>query len=69
MIQSHPFALIKQPLLCVALTLCASLAQAQAVYPMPEAAVQAFTDATSTNDEAALSKVLGKDHARYVPTS
>ncbi len=50
------------------LSLMASLAHAQAAYPTPEAAAQALTDAIASNDEAALSKVLGRDHARYVPT-
>ncbi|WP_250499260.1 DUF2950 domain-containing protein [Caballeronia sp. GAWG1-5s-s] len=57
-----------RPFLCAALLLAASLAHAQAVYPTPEAAAQALTDAIASNDETALSKVLGKDHARYVPT-
>jgi hypothetical protein len=68
MIHTQPFASIKQPFLCAALALFASLAHAQAVYPTPEAAAQAFTDALSTNDETALSHVLGKDRAHYVPT-
>lgn len=51
-----------------ALSLSASLAHAQAVYPTPEAAAQALTDAIASNDETALGKVLGHDHARYVPT-
>ncbi|KND57867.1 putative exported protein [Candidatus Paraburkholderia schumanniana] len=50
------------------LMLTAPLAHAQAVYPTPEAAAQAFTDAIASNDETALAKVLGKNHARYVPT-
>ncbi|WP_370652098.1 DUF2950 domain-containing protein [Caballeronia sp. TF1N1] len=44
------------------------LAHAQAIYPSPEAAAEALTDAIASNDETALSKVLGKDHAQYVPT-
>jgi hypothetical protein len=68
MIHTNPLASIKQPLVCAALALFASLAHAQAVYPTPEAAAQAFTDALATNDEAALSHVLGKDRTRYVPT-
>jgi len=64
----------KKPFVCATLAaasfmLAASLAHAQAVYPTPEAAAQALTDAIASSDEAALSKVLGKDHARYVPTS
>jgi hypothetical protein len=50
------------------LSLTASLAHAQAVYPTPEAAAQALTDAIAGNDETAIAKVLGRDHARYVPT-
>ncbi len=61
----------KKPLLralvAASLALGASFAYAQAVYPTAEAAAQAFTDAIATNDETALSKVLGKDHGRYVP--
>ncbi len=66
-----PFASSKKLVLrafaVASLVLGASLAHAQAVYPTPEAAAQAFTDAIATNDEAALAKVLGKDHRRYVP--
>ncbi len=57
------FAVLVAPLL-----LAAPLAYAQAVYPTPEAAAQALTDAVASNDETALIKVLGKDHGRYVPT-
>ncbi|SAK48820.1 hypothetical protein AWB79_01339 [Caballeronia hypogeia] len=55
-------------LAAAALSLTASLAQAQAVYQTPEAAAQALTDAIASNDETALAKVLGRDHERYVPT-
>ncbi len=54
--------------LAAAMFLAAPLAHAQAVYPRPDAAAQALTDTIASNDEAALSKVLGKDHAHYVPT-
>ncbi|WP_245933139.1 DUF2950 domain-containing protein [Caballeronia novacaledonica] len=61
----------KRPFLCAlaaaSLLLGASFAHAQAVYPTAEAAAQAFTDAIATNDQAALSKVLGKDYGHYVP--
>ncbi|WP_175939987.1 DUF2950 domain-containing protein [Caballeronia sp. BCC1704] len=68
MISMKTLAASPRPFLCASLLLVASLGQAQAVYPTPEAAAQAFTDAIASNDETALSKVLGKDHARYVPT-
>jgi hypothetical protein len=68
MISMKTLAASPRPFLCAALLLAASLAHAQAVYPTPKAAAQALTDAIASNDETALSKVLGKDHARYVPT-
>jgi hypothetical protein len=58
----------KCALVLAALPLTATLARAQAVFPTPDAAAQALTDAIAINDEAAVSKVLGRDHARYVPT-
>ncbi|WP_250512744.1 DUF2950 domain-containing protein [Caballeronia sp. INDeC2] len=71
MTPTQAFAASKKPILRVlvaaSLALGASLVQAQAVYPTAEAAAQAFTDAIATNDKAALAKVLGKDHGRYVP--
>jgi hypothetical protein len=51
-----------------ALSLAASAACAQAAYPTPDAAARALTDAIASNDETAVSHVLGRDHARYVPT-
>ncbi|WP_306805917.1 DUF2950 domain-containing protein [Caballeronia sp. BR00000012568055] len=66
--QTDKNTFMRTTLAALALSLMASFAHAQAVYPSAEAAAQAFTDAISTNDETALSKVLGKDHARYVPT-
>ncbi len=68
MISMKTLAASPRPFLFASLLLAASLAHAQAVYPTPEAAAQALTDAIASNDETALSKVLGKDHARYVPT-
>ncbi|MDR5756659.1 DUF2950 family protein [Caballeronia sp. LZ035] len=79
MTPNHPFALPKKALLgavlaasFAALAFSATTARAQtasqAVYPSTEAAAQALTDAIASNDERALSKVLGKDHAHYVPT-
>ncbi|VVD28661.1 DUF2950 domain-containing protein [Paraburkholderia dioscoreae] len=51
-----------------ALLLGASAAHAQAVYPTPEAASKAFVDALSSNDNAAMQHVLGKDFTRFIPT-
>ncbi|MBP0593104.1 DUF2950 domain-containing protein [Paraburkholderia sp. LEh10] len=42
---------------------------AQAVYPTPEAAADAFTSALATNDHPAMEKVLGKNYGRYIPTT
>ena len=46
----------------------AATAHAQAVYPTPEAAVNAFVDALSSNDNAAMRQILGKDFTRFIPT-
>ncbi|WP_051180385.1 DUF2950 domain-containing protein [Caballeronia insecticola] len=54
--------------IAAALLLGATLAHAQAVFPSADAAAQALTDAIASNDETAIAKVLGHDHARYVPT-
>jgi hypothetical protein len=59
--------LLRATLAAASLTIAASIAHAQALYATPDAAAQAFTDAIASNDETALQKVLGKDHARYVP--
>lgn len=75
----HTFALLKKALLGAVLaasfasfafsaTTAHAQGASQAVYPSTEAAAQALTDAIASNDERALSKVLGKDHAHYVPT-
>jgi hypothetical protein len=68
----QPFASPKTTLLYVlvvaSFALGAPAARAQAVYPSAEAAAQALTDAIASNDQSALSRVLGKDHSRYVPT-
>ncbi|WP_233856170.1 DUF2950 domain-containing protein [Paraburkholderia sp. HD33-4] len=45
----------------------ASGAQAQAVYPTPEATASAFVDALSSNDPQALRHVLGSDYLRFIP--
>jgi len=44
-------------------------AAAQAVYPSPDAAAEAFANALSTNDQPAMEKVLGKNFGRYIPTT
>jgi len=71
MTPTQAFASLKQPILCAlvaaSLALGASFAHAQAVYPTAEAAAQALTDAIASNDDTALTKVLGKDRGRYVP--
>jgi hypothetical protein len=55
-------------LLAVATLLVPGLAGAQQPYPSAEAAAQAFHDAVSGNDSAALRKVLGADWKRFLPT-
>ena len=55
-------------LLAVATMLVPGLAAAQQPYPSDEAAAQAFHDAVSGNDPAALRKVLGADWKRFLPT-
>jgi hypothetical protein len=57
-------ALLAAPILLAA----AGLAHAQAVYPSPDAAANAFVDALASNDEAALKHVLGSDFHRFIPT-
>ncbi|CAB3732032.1 hypothetical protein LMG27174_05888 [Paraburkholderia rhynchosiae] len=47
---------------------CAVSAHAQAVYPTPDAAVNAFVDALATNDHPAMQHVLGKDFNRFIPS-
>jgi hypothetical protein len=51
-----------------ALLFGAATAHAQAVYPTPDAAANAFVDALSTNDNGAMQHVLGKDFTRFIPT-
>lgn len=46
----------------------ASAAHAQAVYPTPEAAADAFADALATSDKPAMKHVLGDDYTRFIPT-
>lgn len=51
-----------------ALLVGAATAHAQAVYPTPEAAANAFADALASNDNAAMQHILGKDFTRFIPT-
>ncbi|MBB3261976.1 hypothetical protein F4827_006850 [Paraburkholderia bannensis] len=46
----------------------AGAALAQAVYPTPDAAAQAFTDALSSNDHEAMKHVLGSNFQQFIPT-
>jgi hypothetical protein len=55
-------------LLFAALTMAAAPLSAQQVYPSPEAAANAFTDAIASNDDVALGTVLGKNWKRFIPT-
>ncbi|CAG4892729.1 DUF2950 domain-containing protein [Paraburkholderia saeva] len=43
-------------------------AHAQAVYPTPDAAANAFVDALARNDHAGLQHVLGNDYPHFIPT-
>jgi hypothetical protein len=52
----------------LALALVAPLAFAQKVYPTPEAAADAFTDALRKADRQALAVVLGQNYKQYVST-
>jgi hypothetical protein len=54
-------------LLAVASLLVPGVAGAQQPYPSAEAAAQAFHDAVSGNDSAALRNVLGADWKRFLP--
>ncbi|HEX7932928.1 MAG TPA: DUF2950 domain-containing protein [Paraburkholderia sp.] len=51
-----------------ALFFCAASAHAQAVYPTPEAAADAFADALATNDHTAMQHVLGNNYNRFIPS-
>ncbi|MDM0015368.1 DUF2950 domain-containing protein [Variovorax sp. J22P168] len=62
----HALRLLAATAVAVA-ALAASPASAQHVYPTPEAAAQAFTDALATDDIGALRNVLGADWRRFVP--
>ncbi|MGF6753828.1 DUF2950 domain-containing protein [Paraburkholderia sp. GAS42] len=50
------------------LLLGTTAAHAQAVYPTPDAAANAFADALSRNDHDAMKRVLGNDFTRFIPT-
>ncbi|MFM0218801.1 MULTISPECIES: DUF2950 domain-containing protein [Paraburkholderia] len=50
------------------LLFCTAPAQAQAVYPTPEAAADALVDAIATNDHPAMQHVLGTNYNRFIPT-
>ncbi|WP_168794076.1 DUF2950 domain-containing protein [Paraburkholderia aromaticivorans] len=60
--------LIAAALALATLLFGASAAHAQAVYPTPEAAVNAFVDALASSDHPAMQHVLGKDFTRFIPT-
>jgi hypothetical protein len=47
----------------------APAALAQATYPTPDAAAEAFVDGVARHDRDALEKVLGADYAKYLPHS
>ncbi|WJF91365.1 DUF2950 domain-containing protein [Paraburkholderia bonniea] len=49
-------------------TFGAASAFAQAVYPGPDAAANAFVDALASNDHDAMKHVLGNDFGRFIPT-
>lgn len=51
-----------------AVLLGATAAHAQAVYPTPDAAANAFVDALAANNGDALKHVLGNDYTRFIPT-
>ena len=51
----------------LALAALAPAAHAQRAFPSPEAAVTALVDAVATNDEAALTTLLGPDWKRVIP--
>lgn len=55
--------------LCIAAAMMAlaSLASAQATYPTPDAAVDAFIDGVSRNDGDQVRTVLGADYRKFIP--
>lgn len=63
----HALRLLAATAIAVAAIAFGSPASAQRVYPTPEAAAQAFTEALATNDLGALHTVLGADWRRFVP--
>lgn len=56
-------------LAAMTLIAAAQSAAAQAVYPTPDDAANAFANALATNDHPAMQKVLGKNYSRYIPTT
>ncbi|MBN3762757.1 DUF2950 domain-containing protein [Burkholderia sp. Ac-20365] len=62
---AHAFGAIA----AAALFAMAQPAAAQAAYPTPDAAADAFANALATNDHPAMEKVLGKNFGRYIPTT
>ncbi|MDM0000627.1 DUF2950 domain-containing protein [Variovorax sp. J22P240] len=67
-IHTMPYALrLLTAMAFAAAALACAPAWAQRVYPTPEAAAQAFTDAIASNDLAALHIVLGPEWRRFVP--
>ncbi|PRX91810.1 DUF2950 domain-containing protein [Paraburkholderia sp. BL25I1N1] len=60
--------LVAAALALAVLVFGASAAHAQAVYPTPEAAANAFVDALASNDHGAMQHVLGNDFTRFIPT-
>jgi type II secretory pathway pseudopilin PulG len=64
---TRPVALLMRTLL-LAWALVSPLAQAQKLYPTPEAAATALVEAMRANDKLAMQAVLGKDWKRFIPT-
>jgi hypothetical protein len=67
-IRLFPVRLAAAVVMALAALLAPTVAGAQQAYPSAEAAAQAFHDAVSGNDPAALRKVLGADWKRFLPT-
>jgi hypothetical protein len=62
----HPS--LRSALLAASLLIAgAQMASAQAVFPTPDAAANAFVNALATNDNAAMQRVLGNDYSRFIP--
>ncbi len=54
---------------CIGLADRRDAAQAQALYPTPDAAANAFVNALASNDQEALKHVLGSNYPRFIPTT